>query len=541
MATNNKELDLRHAKIVTERILSNGIDITSNYDDWLKIAFSLASLGQEGLPLFLTVSSLNPRYNQEECADKFNRIMGDKRGCISIATFFSIASLHGIDISMPKGRPKKTAEQRKEETSNNMVEGFNYLASKYEFRFNVWTNRPEMRVIGEDWHPVSDRDLSSIYCSLKTQGINVSEKDVRAMLNFNEFVKDYDAVREWLDSLPEWQPSEGDDLEKGIFADDPIRTFFEHILFTDDWNHEFYIYFLRKWFVGLVGMMMGKIEEHNLMLVLVGKQHKGKTYFIRNILPPELQLFRYDANPSSRIDKDFVISLTEFVLIFLDEFSFTNNAKSDTYKYITTSTVSNERDAYAHYRERRSRRAALVGATNNKYYIKERDGDRRYLSVDVAGTIDLHKFPLDYMRAYAMAKYLLEHGYKTKPTAQESEWITQHNEDFIEPSDCEEVIRTFYRPPLELERCKALTAGDIYSQLRARGLCGNNFSTVEIGRTLNRLGYNRHPVHGTNKYMIIEKSQDELNDENERDAAEIRRAIIEARGEEPEYEETLGL
>lgn len=536
MGYNDLISNLRHAQVVTDRIITGQVDITSTYDDWLNSAFSLASLGQDGLPLFLKVSSMNAKFNEEECTEKYNRVMRDSRGRHTIATFFDIAKRHGVDITMPKGRPQKSAEQRREETGNKMKEALTYLDANYEFRFNVWTNRPEVKD-KDEWRPVSDRDLYSIYCSLKMDGINISEKDVRAILYFDKFVKRYDAVCEWLDSLPKWQPAEGDNPEQGIFADDPIREFFEHIQFADDENHEFYIYFLRKWFIGLVGMMMGVIDEHNIMMVLTGDQHRGKTYFIRHILPPELHNYRYDANPSARVDKDFIISLSEFVLMFLDEFSFGSNAKSDAYKYIVSSTVSNERDSYGHFRERRLRRSALAAATNQKRYIKEREGNRRYLSVDVAGTTDLRAFPLDYERAYAMAIYLLEHGYETKPTAEESEWITQHNEAFMEPSDCDEVIRTYYRAALELEPCKALAAGDIMQQLRSRGFFGKGFTAVEIGRALKRLGYEAHTIRGNHKYMIVEKTQEELNAENERDANEIRSAMLAASGVQPEYEE----
>lgn len=528
---------LRKAEFVTQRILESHVDITADYNDWMLLAFALCNLGEAGRRMFIDISSLNPKFIKEECEEKFDHLNNSSHGNVSIGTFFEIAKRHGIDTSVPMGRPQKSEEQRQEETRNKMLAGMDYLTANYQLRHNVWTNRAEMLTDGK-WRPVTDRDVDSIYCTMRTEGINISNNDVRALLGFDKLVKAFDAVKEWLDSLPEWTPSEGDDPEAGIYKDDPIREFFEHILFKDNWNHEFYIYYLRKWFVGLVGMMLGLIDEHNILLVLCGEQHKGKTYLIRHILPPELREYRYDANPSARVDKDFIISLSEFVLVFLDEFSFGSNAKSDAYKYIVSSTTSNERDSYGHFREKRRRRAALVAATNHKRYIKDPEGNRRYLSVDVAGTVNLHEHPLDYRRAYAMAKYLLQHGFQTKPTAQESEYISQHNVEFMEMNDCEEAIRTFFREPLELEPCKAISSGEIMQILRNRwGIFGKGFSANEIGRTLIRLGYEPHPIRGINKYMIVEKTPDELDNEGKSDALAIRQSLVQPDAEQPEYED----
>lgn len=42
------------------------IDMTENYDDWINLGFSLASLGEEGREYFHIVSSQNGKYSQWE-------------------------------------------------------------------------------------------------------------------------------------------------------------------------------------------------------------------------------------------------------------------------------------------------------------------------------------------------------------------------------------------------------------------------------------------------------------------------------------------
>ena len=509
----------RLTKVVDE-IKQRGIDITAEYNDWMRIGFACASLGEQGRDVFHAVSSMHPDYNYDACNAKFDNALATSHNAISIGSFFDIAKRHGVDVQMPKGRPRKTEQQREEEAANKMQRACDFLTANYRLRYNEWTKRCEI-CQEKGWVPINDREFHSIYCEMKLQGINLSENDLQALLSAKHVIKSYDAVREYLDSLPEWTPQEGDDVENERFNDDPIREFFEHIQFADDENHEFYIHYMRKWFVGLVGLMLGTIEEHNLMIVLSGTQHIGKTFFARHILPPELRAYLYQANPSQRVDKDFVISLSEFILVFLDEFSFGSNAKSDAYKFITTSTTSNERDSYARFRERRTRRAALIAATNNKRYIKDAEGSRRYLSVDVAGTLNIYEHPLDYARAYAMAKYLLANGYKTKPTADESAELTRHNDEYMEVTDCEEVIRAFFRPPFEGEKCRALSAAEVMQMMRVRGFYGKGYGTTEVWRSLKRLGFLPHMIRGINKYLIVEKDTDTLKTEGASDALTI--------------------
>ena len=525
---NKDNTKARITKVVDE-IRNRGIDITAKYDEWMLEGFALGSLGEDGREPFHTISSMHPEYDYDKCNAKFDNILASSRNMVSIGSFFDIAKRYGIDISMPKGRPRKTEQQREEEAANKMQRACDFIAANYQLRYNEWTKRCEINQ-KKEWLPINDREFHSIYCEMKLQGINLAENDLQALLNARQVIPSYDAVREYLDSLPLWAPSEGDDVEKEQFSDDPIREFFEHIQFADDENHEFYIHFMRKWFVGLVGLMLGVIDEHNLMIVLSGTQHIGKTFFARHILPPELSNYLYQANPSQRVDKDFVISLSEFILVFLDEFSFGSNAKSDAYKFITTSTTSNERDSYARFRERRTRRAALIAATNNKRYIKDAEGSRRYLSVDVAGTLNIYEHPLCYARAYAMAKYLLEHGYKTKPTAEESAEITRHNDEYMEISDCEEVIRTFFRPPFEGEKCRALSAGVLMQMMRVRGFFGKGYSAIELGRSLRRVGYQPHIIKGAVKYLIVEKDTEALNTEGTSDALTILHDIQSSSG-----------
>ena len=90
-----------------ERIVSlieqKGIDITSGYDNWLKVGFALTSEFQEaGRGFFHRVSRQNAEYNTSDADKQYNKCLAAHGDGVTIATFFQMAKDAGIDISNPK-------------------------------------------------------------------------------------------------------------------------------------------------------------------------------------------------------------------------------------------------------------------------------------------------------------------------------------------------------------------------------------------------------------------------------------------------------
>lgn len=71
------------------------IDMTENYDDWINLGFSLASLGEEGREYFHIVSQQNPKCSQRETDRKFDGFLRGN-GRIGIGTFFHYCKLFGV-------------------------------------------------------------------------------------------------------------------------------------------------------------------------------------------------------------------------------------------------------------------------------------------------------------------------------------------------------------------------------------------------------------------------------------------------------------
>ena len=101
--SNTSEDTRAKVECVVSLIEQNGIDITSGYDNWLKVGFAFTSEFQEaGRGFYHRVSRQNAEYNTSDTDKQYNKCLSAHGDGISIATFFQMAKDAGIDISNPK-------------------------------------------------------------------------------------------------------------------------------------------------------------------------------------------------------------------------------------------------------------------------------------------------------------------------------------------------------------------------------------------------------------------------------------------------------
>ena len=85
--------------IVAQRIVQMAIDITGNYNTWLKILFAIAEgCGESGRQIAHMVSQFYPGYTPEETDRQYTNCLKSKGSGINPATFFEIAKTHGVNI-----------------------------------------------------------------------------------------------------------------------------------------------------------------------------------------------------------------------------------------------------------------------------------------------------------------------------------------------------------------------------------------------------------------------------------------------------------
>lgn len=84
---------------ITSRIEQSAIDITSGYDNWRDLGFSLSEgLGESGRSYYHRISRFNSSYNSEECDLQYDKCLNAHGTGITIKTFFQKAKEAGISI-----------------------------------------------------------------------------------------------------------------------------------------------------------------------------------------------------------------------------------------------------------------------------------------------------------------------------------------------------------------------------------------------------------------------------------------------------------
>ena len=80
---------------IIDRIQQTGIDITQDYQDWVKIGASLArEFGEDGRSMFHQISNKHPSYKAKDCDIKYDSCK--KMNKITLSSLFFIAESYGI-------------------------------------------------------------------------------------------------------------------------------------------------------------------------------------------------------------------------------------------------------------------------------------------------------------------------------------------------------------------------------------------------------------------------------------------------------------
>lgn len=86
-------------RYVASILVNRHIDITTPYEEWIKLGFALVDgLGEDGRELFHQLSSMNAEYNYEECDKKYTSCMKGNGKGITIKTLFKMAKDAGVDL-----------------------------------------------------------------------------------------------------------------------------------------------------------------------------------------------------------------------------------------------------------------------------------------------------------------------------------------------------------------------------------------------------------------------------------------------------------
>ena len=496
--------------MIVRQIEKKKLDITVDYDTWIRIGFALTdALGEEGRGYFHRLSRFYSSYTETDCDLQYDRCLHANNSGITSATFFHFARDQGIDISTCRSFKENSEKQTaKSETSiRHPASGIRaietYLTSQYHFRYNIVTSKIEYHPNDNlqpchceersdeatPFVPLTDYIENSLFRELLSNNLKCHLTSLRTLLH-SDFCPRYDPFTDYFNSLPPW------DNES-----DHIRDLADTVQTT---NEELWQVCFRRWIVASVASVLDSEVVNHTSIIFSGPQGIGKTTWMLNLCSPQLKnyIFSGTINPNNR---DTLVQLSECMFINLDELENMTRSEIGMVKEIITKSAIRVRRAYGHHSESLIRRASFMGSVNTMQFLTDTTGSRRFLCFEIKA-IDYHH-QIDINQVYAQAYSLYQSGMQFWFNPDEVGEIHTNNEQFQINSAEEELLLSHYVAVSIPDAKRLFTATQLITEIAERSnanLSINPGSVIRMGLALRRHGFLKKKSNGLCLWAVKE-------------------------------------
>ena len=405
--------------------------------------------------------------------------------------------LHNSYVYTDKTTEAATEKEDKKPIINQVMD---FLEEHYGIRRNTILDRLECMVYNpaeeakKGYRPMRGKDYNTIFVDMQMAGISCFQNYLKAVIDSN-YAKEFNPYKDYLDELLPW---DGTDYI-GELAD-TIRTEDGEL-----WREGF-----RRWLVGLVACALDDDEMNQLVIILYSGQGKGKSSWIRHLLPPEWKEYFYNGiiDPTNRDD---VRLLATRLIINMEEFEGVKPGELAALKRIIAQDNITQRKVYDMEAFTLPRHCSFIGSTNNRQCLQDIGENRRFLPVTVI-EIDYHK-PVNHDGIYAQALALLKNGFRYWYEGEEIEKLNRHNELHRMKDPVEEDLFVYYRKPLpEDMNVRWLPASAILTKLSIYGKVQvNQRSQSILVQVLEKYSFKtRRNDQDTTEYEVTDIQQDEV-------------------------------
>ena len=405
--------------------------------------------------------------------------------------------LHNSYVYTDKTTEAATGKEDKKPVINQVMD---FLEDHYGIRRNTILDRLECMAYApaeeakKGYRPMRGKDYNTIFVDMQMAGISCFQNYLRAVIDSN-YAKEFNPYRDYLDELLPW---DGTDYI-GELAD---------TVQTEDcelWRNGF-----RRWIVGLVACALDDDIMNQLVIILYSGQGKGKSSWIRHLLPPEWKEYFYNGiiDPAN---KDDARLLATRLIINMEEFEGVKPGELAALKRIIAQDHVTQRKAYDVEAFRLPRHCSFIASTNNRQCLQDIGGNRRFLPI-IVKEIDYHK-PVNHDGIYAQALALLKSGFQYWYEGEEIEQLNRHNEQHRMKDPVEEDLFIYYRKPLPEDiNVKWLPASAILTKLSIYGkIQVNQRSQAILVQVLEKYGFKtRRNDQDTTEYEVTDIQQDEV-------------------------------
>ena len=314
-----------------------------------------------------------------------------------------------------------------------------------------------------------------------------------------DYVPSYHPFRFYLQNLPPWKEDQGDYIMELSLS----------VNVRGDGNEQIRFYqYLKKWLVAMVASWMDDRVVNNVMLVLIGEQGAYKTTWFAHLLPPQLREYFYTKTNSGLVSKDDLLTLTQYGLMCWEELDSMQHKELNKLKAAMTMPSINERAAYAHYHENRPHLASFCGTGNNRQFLSDPTGTRRWLPFEVDSIESPLTSPFNYDGIYSQAYTLYRQGFRYWFDKSEIERLQQHNEQFETSQTANELIDEFFRKPIGTEDGEYLSAALILQMVGGTNM--KEVNTTKLGRAFTAMGFDYKMIDGIRRYHVVRRSTAEI-------------------------------
>ena len=376
-----------------------------------------------------------------------------------------------------------------------------YIIDKYDFRYNLISNEIEIKSKDEKvYRKFDDWDFNTIMIDLDFKGVHLPDNKFKQLLESVYVCTKYDPIKEWIFSIEKWDGKI-----------DHIQNFFNQVYLTNEENREYYLKGFKKWFVAYVmSFLRDEPEPFNVnqicLVLLSRKQGRYKSTWLGSLIPAHLRLKYYYPNSFNVHNKDHIKYLATKMLINLDEMESYNKTEIGSMKSVITYAQVSLRLPYGRLDINAKRRASFCGSINNRQFLRDESGSRRWFVIEVDG---LNYDPnYDVSGMYAQAVELLREGFQYWFDGNEITELEKRNSEFTELSmEEEELLRLFNKPEPgdELNEISVLTTSQIANIIAkdnermninnsVKATLGRALAKHEFERVSVRLESTKHPV-----------------------------------------------
>lgn len=200
---------------------------------------------------------------------------------------------------------------------------------------------------------------------------------------------------------------------------------------------------MKRWLVSAVAALYepNGVSAHGV-LVFQGDQNVGKTYWLKRLAPPTLNVIS-DGMFLRPDDKDSVYQAVSHWIVELGELDATfKKSEISMIKAFVTKNKDILRRPYAKKESVYARRTVFAGSVNDLEFLRDPTGNRRFWTIEVE-SID-YEHEIDMQQLWAEVRLLYRGGEPWILSRLELEVLNKHNEKFQEKTPVEERLINFY-------------------------------------------------------------------------------------------------